>query len=96
MFRSVIGAASPRGHSPVLIRSGLGVRRLMHRFRDGRRSERPRHLHRGLRPIAGDHGGDAPDYGAGLFTTTSASVPTGRLLILVGAPHEDEARDGVP
>lgn len=48
----------------------------------------------GLRPIAGDHGGDAPDYGAGLYYNLRFR-PDSRLLILVGAPREDESRDGV-
>jgi len=48
----------------------------------------------GLRPIAGDHGGDAPDYGAGLYYNLRFR-PDSRLLIVVGAPREDEARDGV-
>ncbi|HEY5712132.1 MAG TPA: hypothetical protein VIT38_09565 [Allosphingosinicella sp.] len=48
----------------------------------------------GLRPIAGDHGGYAPDYGAGLYYNLRFR-PDSRLLILVGAPREDESRDGV-
>jgi hypothetical protein len=48
----------------------------------------------GLRPIAGDHGGDQPDYGAGLYYNLRFR-PDSRLLIIVGAPREDEARDGI-
>jgi hypothetical protein len=48
----------------------------------------------GLRPIAGAHGGDQPDYGQDRYYNLRFR-PDSRLLILVGAPQEDEARDGV-
>jgi hypothetical protein len=96
MYRSVIGAASAQGPNfagaYTVAVWGCGGSCTDFAVVDNRTGRVT--FTAGLRPIAGDHGGDAPDYGAGLYYNLRFR-PDSRLLILVGAPREDESRDGV-